>query len=910
MARIHPSRYDLLALVIIVGSLSLLHLRGILPGQTFLPIDLANNLYPWRSGDFQSLANTLTTDTLFQFYPNLDVSVDTLRATGQWPLWNPAILLGHPSIADPNAQSFYPVYLALGLALGAARALAIGSWLHAILAGFLAFAWIRTLGYGRRAALLGAIAYAAGGQMVTWFGARQWLGTLTWLPGVLWAFELFLLRRRWRWLTLAALFQGLALLSGQFQVWLAFSLFLLFYAGLRAWEEHRAGRRPGLYPLAGAAAIVALGGLIAAIQVLPSIEYLEMSHRSRARLVGTAMEPVQLISLLIPDFFGNPATVGDYWGQFNYSEATIYAGLVVALLAVLAPFTVRRRRFLAVGLALLAVAVSYFIVGGPGIGHLQAVPGLQYLALARSAFLLSLLAALLAAMVIDEAPASPWPPLLAALLLVAVVALAFSADWGGAQQHWVDIRQPMQRASLLLLAAVALLVVRALLANARRWAEWTLIGLVFLDLYLWGHDFNPAGPIDQLLPPNEATAFIQANAGQQRVAPLLLGWEMAFGPNILSTFGVAEPGGYSSLVQTRLRQLFTAGDPEGQHWNVMGLLDPSLRLLDLFQVGHVASPQPTAAVVGRAEVLRMACTGSTAEITASAPQSGRFTPVDSAINRLDFKFHAAGEAAGDATLLVRLWQGEGRERLVLEAQQPVADLVDGEGVTWRFAPEPAAPGQTYVWEISAVNGEAQTGASLCTMPDGQPALAVFGLVWTQVFDDGITYLKRSAPMPRAYVVYAAETVVGDRQAVERLLSPAFDLRNSALVAEPLPLPAEASQPASRATLVEYGQSHVVVEATASQPGLLVLGDMYHPGWRVTVNGQPAGLLRTNHVLRGVLVPAGQHRVEFRFQPSSLRNGGLISLAALLVLAGLLALDRGGRLKETALETNEHAVLNL
>ncbi len=229
---------------------------------------------------------------------------------------------------------------------------------------------------------------------------------------------------------------------------------------------------------------------------------------------------------------------------------------------------------------------------------MQGVPGLQYLALARSTFLLSLLVALLAAMTLDEAPTSPWPALLAALLLAAVVALAVGANWGGAQQHWADIRGPVLRAGVLLLAATALLVVRAAVARARRWTEWALIGLVFLDLYLWGNGFNPAGPIDELLPPNEATEFIQANAGEQRVAPLLPGWDLAFGPNILSTVGVAEPGGYSSLAPARLRDLFIAGDPDGQHWNILSFHNPSLRLLDLFQVGYLASPRPAGGAGG------------------------------------------------------------------------------------------------------------------------------------------------------------------------------------------------------------------------------------------------------------------------------------------------------------------------
>lgn len=888
---IKSKRNDLLALGIVVVAISLLHLRGILPGQTFLPVDLANNLFPWRRGDFLPLQNSLVTDPLFEFYPYLVFSVDSLREAGQWPLWNPYFFLGHPVIADPNAQPFYPFYMLLGLALGAARALAIGPWLHTIMAACLVFAWVRAVGYSRKAALLAGLAYAASGHMITWFGIRQWQGTLTWLPGVLWAFELFLARRRWRYLALAALFQGLALLSGQYQILLTFSIFLVLYAILRTLEERRQGRQPGLQPVAGAALIVGLGVLLNAIQLLPTAEFLGMSHRADdAGLLMTAMDPRQLITLIVPDFFGNPATVGDYWGQTNYAERTIYAGLVVLLLAVMAPFVVRRRRFFVAGLSLLVVVLIYFIVGGPGVQLLEAAPGFRFAALGRSAGLLPLWIALLAAATFDEVKTPARWGLPVGLLLAALVGVALAGNWGGAQDHWQALAVPLRRAAVWLILAVLLLILRAAAPRLRRATGWALLGLVFLDLYLWGHTFNPAGPIDQLLPANEATDYLQANVGDQRVAPLMPGWDLAFGPNLLSVFEIAEPGGYSSLVPARVRELFIAGDPQGRHWNILAFEQPALRLLDLFQVGHIASPRPLGDVHGQMEVGPLACSGRSQEITASTPLSGRFVPVDSAINRLDLKFRTLDETASGAVLMVRLWQGEGRDRLVLEAQHAVADLADGQEVTWYFAPEPTAPGQTYLWEVSAANGEAQTGIGLCTAEDARPAIAVYGQVWTQVFENGIFYQQRSAPMPRAYVVYAAETVADDQQAVARLLSPAFDLRNSALVAEPLALPTEASQPASRATLVEYGQARVLVEAAASQPGLLVLGDLHHPGWQVTVDGQPARLLRANHILRGVLLPAGQHRVEFRFQPSSLRNGGLISLAALLFLLALLVLD--------------------
>jgi hypothetical protein len=886
-------KHDVLALAIIVLGVSLFHVRGLWPGQTFLPVDLANNNLPWRSGPPQPLQNWLISDPLYQFYPFLVYAVDVVRRGG-WPLWNPYIFLGHPTFADPLAQPFYPVFIGLGLILGVARGLAIGLWLHVILAATLTYGFLRTIRCRKHAAVLGAFTYAISGYMVTWFETTFWTSTLSWLPGVLWAFELAIRRRSLRYTALAALMMALAILGGQFAFVVTFSLFLGLYAIGRTIESGRRGDRAYAWPLMVLTAIIGLGTLSSAIQTIPFSELLGLSRRVLAQGLTDPLPPQQLITLVVPDFYGNPASIGPYWGALNYSEGTIYAGLPALLLACVAPFWARR--FFVSYIFLVAIATVFFVVGGPGVQMLGFVPVLKYASLHRSAFLLPLLIALLAAMALSEPKVPICVVVIFGSILVSAVGLAMHLNLGQAQDHWQELQRPILQAAVLLVITIVLLILRRQLLNIHRQANWGLVGLVFVDLFLYGSRFNPVGPITNLMPPTPAIEYVREHVRLHRVVAYQLNNEVLLGPNVLSIYGIAEGGGYTSFVSARFHQLVAAGDPKLDIWwmnrngNIVAFSHPSQRLLDLLQVAYVISPIPLADPGVRAEIVADRCEGDSGEITGRHTISGTFLVRNTAINRLDLRFRIYQPDQTRGTLIIRMWQGTDRKRLMLDIRQDVAELEDGQTLTLYFAPEKGAPGQIYTWEIAAAEAT-HTGVGLCTLADGRPSISVYGADWSEVYQGEVYIFERLAPLPRAYIVYAAEHIPDDFQAVSRLLDESFDLRNVAVVAEPVDLPVKSNIPSSRAEIIAYQDTLVIVKCSAIQDGLLILGDQFHPGWQAYLNGRPTPIIRVNHILRGILLPPGEHQVVFKFAPTSLQIGSWLSLVGIVILIILVAFDR-------------------
>jgi hypothetical protein len=119
----------------------------------------------------------------------------------------------------------------------------------------------------------------------------------------------------------------------------------------------------------------------------------------------------------------------------------------------------------------------------------------------------------------------------------------------------------------------------------------------------------------------------------------------------------------------------------------------------------------------------------------------------------------------------------------------------------------------------------------------------------------------------------------------------FDPRRTALLeVAPAELPALAGgelAPDSAARVTLYEPNRLVIDTRAAQPAVLVLSEINYPGWEATVDGAAARIHATNYLLRGVVVPAGQHRVEMRYRAPAARNGAIISVVSLGVFGALL-----------------------
>jgi len=109
---------------------------------------------------------------------------------------------------------------------------------------------------------------------------------------------------------------------------------------------------------------------------------------------------------------------------------------------------------------------------------------------------------------------------------------------------------------------------------------------------------------------------------------------------------------------------------------------------------------------------------------------------------------------------------------------------------------------------------------------------------------------------------------------------------------------------ARAAIAEYRLNRVAIDVDTPAPAIVRLADLWYPDWVVTVDGKRAPVIKADYLLRAVAVPAGRHRVEFRFESKAVRTGLLLSALGIavsiaLLLAGVIARRRAAPRAEAA-----------
>lgn len=824
------------------------------------------------------------------------------------PLWNPYEFAGVPFIGLMQTAALYPPNIILYYLLPAPLAFNASFLLHYGLAGLFTYLYLREIGIGRTPAFFGASAFAFSGFVMSTKQHVAILNASVWLPLVVYFAERFRKTLSPRHAASAALAIAMQLLAGNFQICLYTYVVLAAYFvfSLPSVEKGRRLR----FGLLGAAA-VALGIFIALPQIAATLQMSGLSLRPVVReTLGEVFAGefyvylMTLPSLVFPHLYSR-AEFGTLLPVPN-DRMIAYTGilpLAVAVAVVLKGFKSSRtiRLWAVVGLLGIVLASADDTPLGKLLFRLP-VYGMFH-AHGRNLLEFSLAVSVLFAVGMDRV-ISDARFVMASLKALAGVAalglLGLALTWVFGNQEAREAISPANPAVFVPLLLMALYALGLVLYGKNRTGRilCALLVVVLAEAYVFGayHEagWTPAAELSGRCQ-EKGYAFIKGEAGE--APPRVAVADTKTRDQFNVPCGVGVLNSYDQLISADYATLFGL-EPFGYscYWDTL-LMNNSL--LSMAGVKYLAVPEPSEPAL---DIIRTSAEKVSPEPVAAwqgpfyLPQPDNRTKnrmvLTTQVLRGIYAFSARASArdAGTASLRMEIYNRE--QAGLRDGSLPFnlyPGLVDARGRTfYRLfrSEEPqfvrlsfAVPKYDSV-ELSDVALQRLEGY-------GPPPIATSGPVYEKIREAGDygIYLNRNA-LPRAYSVTGL-VGAGDIHDVKMLFD--FNLvnpsREAVLYEKDLNEIGAARFSRADVSVVEYDIERVALRTSSQGRSFIVLADQYYPGWRAAVDGKETRIYKTNGVLRGVVVPAGEHEVVFEYAPlwlvASIFAGALLA-AALLV----------------------------
>ena len=148
---------------------------------------------------------------------------------------------------------------------------------------------------------------------------------------------------------------------------------------------------------------------------------------------------------------------------------------------------------------------------------------------------------------------------------------------------------------------------------------------------------------------------------------------------------------------------------------------------------------------------------------------------------------------------------------------------------------------------------------------------------------GVKVYRNPDAMPRAWAVHQVESAPTDTAASTRLQDPSLDFHTTAVVTGPAPQLESCA--GDRVEVIRHAANRITIRATMSCRGMVLLGDSVYPGWKARIDGRQTEIHSAYGLIRGVVVEAGTHEIDMRYQPASFFYG--LVLTALGVVSTIV-----------------------
>ncbi|RPF25906.1 hypothetical protein [Georgenia muralis] len=864
--------------------------------RLFAAGDLIDLRAPWaENSTVEQVQNTCVSDTIDSTLPQQITFRERLAEGDLVPLWNNKASAGAILGAAPMQGVTSPLF---GLSLLATDT-SFTAWIKllevaAAVGGTVL--WGRRIGLSTAAGVLAGFMFSTSAFMVMWTNWPQ-TRTAAFFPLLFWAIERIVQDRTIRAalplpLVLAALVLGgfPAIVVHAAYLAAAYGVLRLVLAnrrsapsGTSAWR--RWGRAPTLAVGGGLVGVALVG-----FQIVPWARQLagtDLSHR--ADLWSRTFAPREVLTTVYPTALGTCRSGDGRWGSVIPVEGISFVGaaaLVLCLAALTLPRASHRldglRGFFLVG-GLLTLGATF--VGGPLNYVLQSLPLMGNSGLHRMRAVGGLMLVMLAAAGFDAVARSAglrrpvaWVGVIAGPTLLAAAAVAsFVLAPGPGEQSQIAPGVILGLISGTSTAVIWALVMAGRVDSRPRVALAAVPLLVAVEGIVFAGAFWPRVDPGQLYRPTATDAFLEAELGSER----LVGVHSAYWGGAGQVNGLRSLSGHA-FVPPSWRDLLLEADPamfasSPTYHSLSSLTALESSVLDRLSVRFGVADTT---VVPKADFHGDGEQDDTRVVTLQTSPGARTveagTPLRGAVVELAAPLGDVAESADPARLVVEVVGHDGTvlatgERRVRDGEKgAVTVAVAGESL--------ASTTSAYEVRVSAVGGEDVEVLAA----GGAPAQS--GTAWVGVMvapEDSLTLVEtdeaqvyeRSTAMPR-FRWASGGRACGSAQTCAALMSSTPP--DVVLLAPQDNARAAFSGARAVVRVLEDLDDRQRVAVSAEGAGMLVVADGFQDDWVATVDGTHEPIVRADHAMRGVAVPAGDHVVELTYRPAGWGAGPWVS----------------------------------
>lgn len=517
-------KYLIIILVLLTANFALFHklyFQGLLP----FPGDLLVSYYfPWNGGGFPGFdpwttrKDVIAMDVIRQIYPWKTLAFDLIKQ-GQLPLWNPFNFSGTPLLANLQSSIFFPGGL-LFLLLPYLPAWIIQVVALPFLFSVFSYIFLRSLNLSKIAALFGAIAISNISYVVVWAEQLVVIQSALFLPLILW----LLTKKKIFWI---APLLALSIFGGHIQTTVYVYLITLAYALFKK------------VSLKELVLVLSLSLALGAVQLIPTLElYLQSAREGSASQTLFYMSTfpwANLITVLVPDFFGNPAT--NNFRGIDYGNFQGYYGVAALLLSVFAALNFKKNKtiifFTLLGFGGLLFSLAPF-------AHIFAILKIPILSSgypSRMVFIFQFSFAILAAFGLNFLLKGERSKIFLVIILIGLIYLiSLIVSFVLPEAHWLITRK-----NLILPAGIFALTV-VFLSNRK-----LLVLIILVAIFEYSYFFNKYQPFAEskfVFPKHPVFSEITKNNRFDRY----MGFDRAYiDSNFATYFRIYSPEGYDPL---------------------------------------------------------------------------------------------------------------------------------------------------------------------------------------------------------------------------------------------------------------------------------------------------------------------------------------------------------------------------